>query len=161
MTLAMLCFLVGVLLSGESEASAKTRVITDMKGRKIEVPDPLTRVALFGGPTGQISYILGARKRLCAVSKALKASEMLNLMDPSIQNLPAPRGASGNINMEELLLSDPQLVIAGDLDASIVEKKTRIPVAYLESSMKRGFELLKEEMRFYGEVFQEGPRAEQ
>jgi iron complex transport system substrate-binding protein len=160
MALAMLCFLAGTRFPGGSAASAKTRVITDMKGRKIEVPDPLTRVALFGGPTGQIVYILGARNRLCAVSKALKASEMLHLMDPSIRELPAPRGASGNINMEELLLSDPQLVIAGDLDASIVEKKTRIPVAYLESSMKRGFELLKEEMRFYGKVFQEGPRAE-
>jgi iron complex transport system substrate-binding protein len=160
------CLIFAAFLSPLVEGGAmavqapKTRVITDMRGRKIEVPVPLTKVALFGGPTGQIAYILGASDRLCAVSKALKASEMLRLIDPSIRKLPGPRGASGNINIEELLLSGPQLVIAGDLDGSIVEKKTRIPVAYLESGMKRGFELLKEEIRFYGTVFQEDARAE-
>jgi iron complex transport system substrate-binding protein len=147
---------------GESSASETTgtRVITDMKGRQIEIPYPLTRVALFGGPTGQIAYILGARDQVCAVSKALKASEMLNRFDPSLRTLPAPRGASGNINIEELMLSEAQLVIAGDLDGSIVEKKTRIPVAYLESSMKHGLDLLKEEIRFYGAVFKKQARAE-
>jgi iron complex transport system substrate-binding protein len=140
--------------------STGTRVITDMTGRKVEIPDPLTRVALFGGPTGQIAYILGARGQLCAVSKALKASEMLNRFDPTIRDLPAPRGASGSISIEDLMLSEAQLVIAGDLDASIVEKKTHIPVAYLESDMKRGFDLLKEEIRFYGTVFKKEARAE-
>jgi iron complex transport system substrate-binding protein len=143
----------------ESPSTGK-RVITDMLGRKVEVPDPLTRVALFGGPTGQIAYILGAQDQLCAVSKALKASEMLNRFDPTITDLPAPRGASGSINVEELMLSEAQLVIAGDLDASIVEKKTRIPVAYLESDMRRGLDLLKDEIRFYGTVFKKEARAE-
>lgn len=146
-------------LYAESPSAGK-RVLTDMLGRKVEVPDPLTRVALFGGPTGQIAYILGARDQLCAVSKALKASEMLNRFDPTIKDLPAPRGASGTINVEELMLSEAQLVIAGDLDASIVEKKTRIPVAYLESDMRRGIDLLKDEIRFYGNVFRKEARAE-
>lgn len=157
--LIMLSVALPQTVSAQSQ-SAGTRVIIDMTGRKVEVPDPLTRVALFGGPTGQIAYILGARDQLCAVSKALKASEMLNRFDPTIRNLPAPRGASGSISVEDLMLSEAQLVIAGDLDGSIVEKKTRIPVAYVESSMKRGFELLKEEIRFYGTIFKKEARAE-
>jgi iron complex transport system substrate-binding protein len=138
----------------------KTRTFTDMVGRKVVVPEPLTRVALLGGPTGQVAYILGARSQLCAVTKSLKSSELVNMMDPTVKDLVAPRSTSGQINVEELIVSDPQLVIAGDLDGSLVEKKTRIPVAYLKSDMNQSYEMLKQEIRFYGMVFQKEARAE-
>ena len=138
----------------------KTRVFTDMLGRKITVPDPLTRVALLGGPTGQVAYILGARSQLCAVTKSLKSSELIRMMDPTVKDIVAPRSTSGQINVEELIVADPQLVIAGDLDGSIVEKKTRIPVAYLKSTMNQSYDLLKAEIRFYGKAFQKEVRAE-
>src|SRR5512145_2220176 len=82
-------------LCAATDATAKTRIITDMLGRKVEVPDPLTRVALFGGPTGQIAYLLGARNQLCAVTSSIKGSELIQAMDPSIANLPGPRSTSG------------------------------------------------------------------
>lgn len=72
-----------------------TRVFSDMMGRRVEVPEPLTRVALLGGPTGQVAYILGARNQLCAVTKSLKSSELANLLDPSVKDLVAPRSTSG------------------------------------------------------------------
>ena len=146
--------------SDRSPAEDATRVITDMTGRKVRVPDPLTRVALFGGPTGQIAYILGARDQLCAVTSSLKGSELINAFDPSIKNLPGPRSTSGHVNIESLVLSRPQLVIAGTLDGSIVEKKTGIPVAYTESSMNHGLDLLKGEIRFYASVFGKEERGE-
>jgi len=139
-------------------SSGKTRTITDMNGKKVEVPDPLTRVALFGGPTGQIAYVLGARDQLCAVTSSLKGSELVRALDPTIVNLPGPRSTSGQVNIEELLLSEPQLVIAGDLDGSIVEKKTKIPVAYTESTMAQG--VLRQEIRFYAHIFQKEARGE-
>jgi iron complex transport system substrate-binding protein len=137
-----------------------TRMITDMTGRQVKVPDPLSRVALFGGPTGQVAYALGAQRQLCAVTGSLKGSELVGSFDPSVRNLPAPRSVSGQVNVEELLLADCQMVIAGNLDGSIVEKKTGLPVAYTESSMKHGYDLLKKEVRFYGSVFQKETRAE-
>lgn len=143
-----------------SPKEGATRLITDMTGRKIRVPEPLTRVALFGGPTGQIAYILGARNQLCAVTSSLKGSELINSFDPSIKNLPGPRSTSGHVNIEALLLSRAQLVIAGTLDGSIVEKKTGIPVAYTESSMNHGLDLLKREIRFYADVFGKQKRGE-
>ena len=149
------------LLAGQASAESPTlRTITDMTGRQIKVTDPLTRVALFGGPTGQIAYILGARNQLCAVTSTLRGSDLVLAFDPSIQKLPAPRSTSGHVNVEELLTADPQLVIAGTFDGTIVEKKTRIPVAYTESNMNHGLDLLKREMRFYGSVFQKQARAE-
>jgi iron complex transport system substrate-binding protein len=152
---AMLCVDAGL---AEGAQGGRTRIITDMNGRNIEVPDPLTRIALFGGPTGQIAYILGARNQLCAVTSSLKGSELVRALDPTIVDLPGPRSTSGQINIEELLLSDPQLVIAGNLDGSIVEKKTRIPVAYTESTMAQG--ILRDEIRFYARIFQKEARGE-
>jgi iron complex transport system substrate-binding protein len=131
-----------------------------MLGRKVVVPVSLTRVALLGGPTGQVAYVLGARSQLCACTMSLKSSELVRSLDPSVVNLVAPRSTSGQINLEELIVSDPQLVIAGDLDGSLVEKKTRIPVAYLKSDMNQSYEMLKNEIRFYGAVFQKEARAE-
>jgi iron complex transport system substrate-binding protein len=145
----------GLIYGGDAK-----RTFTDMLGRKITVPDPLDRVALLGGPTGQIVYILGARSQLCAGTKSIKVSQLVNLMDPTIKDLPTPRTTSGQVNVEELIVSDPQLVVAGDFDGSIVEKKTRIPVAYFASDMGQTFEQMKEEMRFYGTVFQKESRAE-
>ena len=149
-----------VILSHTAFGGDKTRTFTDMMGRKVTVPDPLTRVALLGGPTGQVAYILGARSQLCAITKSLKSSELVNLMDPSVKDLVAPRSVSGQVNVEELIVADPQLVIAGDLDGSLVERKTRIPVAYLKSDMNQSAEMLKQEIRFYGMVFGKQERAE-
>jgi len=148
------------LLIHQAFSAGKTRVIIDMLGRKVEVPDPVTRVALLGGPTGQIAYVLGARSQLCAVTKSLTSSELVKLMDPSVQDLVAPRSTSGQVNVEELIVASPQVVIAGDLDGSIVEKKTRIPVAYFRSDMNQTFEMIREEIRFYAAVFDKRPRAE-
>ena len=155
------CILAAVTLQDRMAfGGGKTRIVTDMLGRKVTVPDPLTRVALLGGPTGQVAYILGARSQLCAVTKSLKSSELVNLMDPSVKNLVAPRSTSGQVNVEELIVADPQLVIAGDFDGSIVEKKTRIPVAYFASDMNQSHEMIKKEIRFYGAVFGKEARAE-
>ena len=152
--IASAIILISVVLQNQTAfGGGKTRTFTDMMGRKVVVPDPLTRVALLGGPTGQVAYILGARNQLCAVTKSLKSSELVNLLDPSIKDLVAPRSVSGQVNVEELIVADPQLVIAGDLDGSLVERKTRIPVAYLKSDMNQSYEMLKQEIRFYGMVF--------
>jgi len=158
--IAILLPLPAIAETGRSTDSGKTRWISDMNGRKIEVPDPLTRVALFGGPTGQIAYILGVRSQLCAVTNTLRGSELVSAFDPTVKDLPGPRTTSGQINIEELLMSNPQLVIAGNLDGSIVEKKTKIPVAYTESNMDHGFDLLRSEIRFYASIFQKEARGE-
>jgi iron complex transport system substrate-binding protein len=162
LSIAPICSLLAIFVVQPQSicAGGATRTFTDMLGRKVTVPEPLTRVALLGGPTGQIAYILGARNQLCAVTKSLKASELVNLMDPTVKNLVAPRSVSGQVNVEELIVADPQLVIAGDIDGSIVEKKTRIPVAYLKSDMNQSIDKLKEEIRFYGTVFHKESRAE-
>lgn len=147
--------------AGIASSEKNTRILEDMEGHKIRVADPLKRVALLGGPTGQVAFIMGAQDRLCAVTNSLRTSSLIRIMYPRITTLPGPRTVCGNINIEALIQSDPELVIAGDIDGGIVEKKTRIPVAYLEDSMGQGISELKKEIHFYGYVFQTPERAEQ
>jgi iron complex transport system substrate-binding protein len=137
-----------------------SRTITDMKGRSFAVADPIQRIALLGGPTGQVAFILGVQDNLCAVTNTLKMSKLVREMYPGIQHLPGPRTTSGNINVEELILSNPDIAIAGDMDGRIVLDKTRIPVAFLEDSMGDGIADMKREIRFYGYVFNTPDRAE-
>ncbi len=136
------------------------RTVTDMKGRSFEVKEPLERIALLGGPTGQIAFILGVQDRLCAVTNTLKMSTLIREMYPSIMELPGPRTTSGSINIEELIRSNPDIVITGDIDGNIVLEKTRIPVAFLEDSMGEGLVDIKQEIRFYGAILNAPERAE-
>jgi iron complex transport system substrate-binding protein len=137
-----------------------SRTITDMKGRSFNVADPIRGIALLGGPTGQVAFILGVQDKLCAVTNTLKMSKLVREMYPKIQGLPGPRTTSGSINVEELIQSNPDIAIAGDLDGRIVLDKTRIPVAFLEDSMGDGIVDMKREIRFYGYVFNTPDRAE-
>jgi len=135
------------------------REITDMKGNRVKIPENVSRVALLGGPSGQIGYILGVQDRLCAVTKTLTASELVGIFDPSIKNRPAVRTVSGMVNIEQLIETDPQVVIAGDLDGEIVKRKSSIPVAFFGDSMSLGVEDIKTEVRFYASIFQAEERS--
>lgn len=157
--------LLTVLVSGfidsalPDDANRPSRTIMDMRNRPVVIADPLTRVALLGGPTGQIAYILGVRDTLCAVTNTLKMSRLILEMDPSIKALPGPRTVCGNINIEELIAAEPQLAIAGDIDGDIVLEKTRIPVAFLSDSMGQGIKDICSEVEYYGRIFQTPDRA--
>jgi iron complex transport system substrate-binding protein len=131
-----------------------------MKGNGITVPRDLKRVALLGGPTGQIAYILGVQDRLCAVTGSIATSELINIFDPSIANRPVVRTVSGSVNVEELIKSNAQLVIAGDIDGEIVSSKTAIPVAYFDDSMGDRLDAIKRELLFYASVFEAEKRAD-
>ncbi len=114
----------------------------------------------MGGPTGQIAFILGVQEKLCAVTNTLKMSALVREMYPKIKDLPGPRTTSGSINIEELIRSNPDIAIAGDIDGGIVLEKTRIPVAFLEDSMGEGLVDIKREIRFYGDILDARERAE-
>ncbi|MDD9302297.1 MAG: ABC transporter substrate-binding protein [Desulfobacter sp.] len=136
-----------------------TRSITDMKQRCFRVQDPLDRIGLLGGPTGQVAFILGIQDRLCAVTNTLRMSKLVQEIYPPISDLPGPRTTAGNINIEELIQSRPQIVVTGDIDGSIVLEKTRIPVAFLDDSMGEGVKDIKREIQFYGYLFRAEDRA--
>jgi iron complex transport system substrate-binding protein len=141
-------------------AQPAVRTITDMRGNRVQVPEHPARVALLGGPSGQVAFVLGVQDSLCAVTNTLRLSGLVQEMDPRIKTLPGPRTTNGSVNVEELIASEPDLVVAGDVDGEIVRRKSNIPVALFSDSMDQGYESAIREIRFYGDVFNAGPRAE-
>ncbi len=138
-----------------------TRTITDMSGNTIILPVKGATFALFGGPINQIPYLLGVNESVIAVTKGPQMMQMMQELDPGIVTKPAPRTTNGNVNIEELLVANPDCVIAFDVDGAIVESKTDIPVIFLTGTMSDGFDEMKKEVIFFGEVFQSPGRAEE
>lgn len=135
--LFIMLLILGVILAGCTSSTgstnattpeAETRTITDMAGRQVEIPITVERTAFFGGPIGQVPYILGVQDTIVATSIGSKNSQLLNIMDPNLKNTAAPRQTNWIINIEELIKSNSQFVIAGNVDGAIVEKQTKIPV---------------------------------
>ncbi len=133
--------------------AGETRTFKDMLGNTVSVPKNTDRIALLGGPTGQIAYLLGAQDKLCAVTGSIATSELVILFDPSIKNRPAVRTVNGMVNIEKLLKSNPQLVIAGTIDGQIVQKKTNLPVAFFDDSISHNVSDIEKEIGFYATAF--------
>ncbi len=143
------------------EAVSETRTVTDMKGNEIILPVQGTRYAVLGGPISLTPYLFGVQEDVIAVTKGPQKMRMMQIMDPGIVNKPAPRTTNGNVNVEELLMSDPDCVISFEVDGQIVVDHTDIPVIFLTGSMGDGFEEIKNEVRFFGGVFQNAEKAEE
>lgn len=166
--LFVLLLILGVILAGCTSSSgststttpeAKTRTITDMAGRQVEIPLKVERTAFFGGPIGQVPYILGVQDTIVATSIGSKNSQLLNIMDPNLKNTAAPRQTNGIINIEELIKSNPQFVVAGDVDGAIVEKQTSIPVVYFFENSEGTAQQTKNEVTFIGYIYGKEDRA--
>ncbi len=144
----------GCISGGEDTLSeSNLRIITDMNGNEVAIPETIESIALFGGPVGQVAYILGVQDTLVACSKGHQKSDILKAMDPHITEIPAPRSTNGVINIEELLIANPQIVFAGDVDGGIVEKNTDLTVVYFMTDGDGTFEDTRQEVSFFGEVF--------
>ncbi|WP_332448812.1 ABC transporter substrate-binding protein [Methanoculleus sp.] len=163
----VLCALIiaaGILCCGctttTPASTAETRTITDMAGNQITLPASGATFGIFGGPISQVPYLLGANESVTAVTKGPQMMEMMQQMDPGIASKPAPRTTNGNVNIEQLLVTNPDCVIAFDVDGEIVESQTDIPVIYLSGTMSDGFDEMRQEIVFMGEVFQRPERAQ-
>ena len=143
-----------------AEIPAGFRAVTDMKGNEIMLPIEDAKYAVLGGPISLTPYLFGVQDDVIAVTKGPQKMKMMQLMDPSIKDKPAPRTTNGNVNVEELLMAAPDCVISFEVDGQIVEEHTDIPVIYLTGSMGDGFSEIKNEVRFFGGVFQNEEKAE-
>ncbi len=142
-----------------TKQDSTVRQVTDMNGKKVSIPAQNATFGVFGGPISQIPYLLGAQDSVVAVTKGAQMMEMMLAMDPGLKNKSAPRATNGNVNIESLLAANPDCVIAFDVDGKIVEKHTDIPVIFLSGNMGAAFDELREEVLYFGQVFQKQERA--
>lgn len=141
----------------------KMRTIVDMLGQSHVIPTPenIQRVAVIHTPIVQLVYVIGAQDKLCALTTAAKQWWLLNQMDPRTLDMPAPRSGPGNINIEELLRTNPDFCIGLAQDAETVSKNTNIPTLQISINEPGDYMAYqKEEVRFFGRVFGKEDRAE-
>jgi iron complex transport system substrate-binding protein len=142
--------LCGAPTSARADA-ARARVVVDMDGRSVRVPEParIERVAILTSPAVQIAYLLGLQAKLCAVTNSVKRSRLLAEVDPHIRTVPACRATAGQVNLEALLATRPDLCIGSALDLRTVENATRIPALELAVGGARGFtQQIRDEVLF-------------
>jgi len=141
--------------------------MTDMAGRKVQVPDSLDRIYPSAPPMSLLTYILAPQK-ISAMTVPLNSqffSTKSGYLDKSLENIPVVGGWHGNsrgANMETLLAVKPQLVISwkSDFVMKDVEKtfsKLNIPVVFVQED---SVEDEPNAIRFVGKVVSNETKAE-
>ena len=143
---------------------AATRELTDMNGNKVEIPTPenIERVAVLTSPQVQIMYIIGMQDKLCAMTASQYRYTLFEKFYPRQADIPAPRRQAADINIEELIASDPQFCIGSETDMDLVRQTTPFPTIDITSASgdpSLVFETRKEEIAMYGEIFGAQDRA--
>ena len=156
--------LAGCGTNGGTADSVATRTITDMEGRKVRVPAPdrIRHAAILTSPAVQIAYILGVQDTLCAVTQAVRRWPLLAQFDPRIERVPACRATAGQVNLETLLATSPDICIGSEMDLQSVEAQTSIPALRVAAGGSTDFtRQIKDELAFLGRVFGREERARQ
>ena len=119
-----------------------TRVFTDDAGREVEIPSEISRIV----PTGQLAQIVlfGIAPDLMVGLSSKWSGDAEQYISGDYFNLPVlgQLYGSADLNLEELALADPQLIIdVGEAKKSIVEDmddmqtQTSIPSVHIDASL--------------------------
>jgi iron complex transport system substrate-binding protein len=166
----MLSILLLALLAGcskphtTSAPEAASQTITDMAGRKVEIPTTIDKVYSTSA-TGSVFLYTLAPEKLAGWNSDLRDKEK-RFIDPKYQTLPVFgrwQGSTPTGSIEDLLKANPDIIISvGDVspeyinDADAIQEQTRIPVIMLDGSVKN----TAHSYRFLGEIISETERAE-
>lgn len=125
----------------KADASAKTRVITDMRGREVEIPAEPTRIVAIGCAQRFASY-LGAANRFIAVEESDQEDSVActyrHVYHDVFAALPIIGDGGSNgalVNEEAILAAAPDLVLADSLDVdscNALQAKTGVPIVALD-----------------------------
>ena len=138
----------------------KTRTIIDLTGRTVKIPAEINRVAVLTSPCVQEMYIMGEEDKLCAITTSAKNRWLLQKMDPRIGDIPDPRHTCAQINIEELLRTDPDICIGSVMDMAVVEKNTGLITVRI-GAPDASFATLRREITLFGKIFGKEDMANQ
>jgi iron complex transport system substrate-binding protein len=102
------------LIFNTFNAYAADREIVDMAGRKVKVPENVTRVACMQGPTYEMVFALGGKNQISLVRDDHKSAYPLALKtNPDLKKIASLSGVGPQspVNIEEFIKQDPDVVI--------------------------------------------------
>ena len=154
--------LIGLLALAATPVFARS--VTDSAGRRVDVPEKITRVFAAGPPASVLLYVL-APQTMTGWVRAPRESEKPFLL-PSVRNLPELgrlTGRGDTLNLERLLADKPDLIVDfGTISetyrslADRVQAQTGIPYLLLDGA----FDKTPAALRLLGDVIGVGERAE-
>lgn len=161
-----LCLLLSLsaCTSEETATAQNTYAFTDDVGRTVEVSSEITRI-VPSAPLAQIILLTLAPEKFVGVASRLD-EEARGVLPENLFDLPyfGSLYAGAELNVEELALTDPQLIIdmgepkastKSDLDA--LQTQTLIPTVYISASL----ESMPETYRKLGKLLGKEEKAEQ
>ena len=167
--LSLLIICSSVFAQGEVETAVidnETKVFVDSLGREVEVPVNIERVAPSGNLSQQIIYSITPYKMVGWSSKP--TNEMNKYFYPEVLSRPVYGtfyGKKANLNMEALLVANPQVVVdIGEIkgskeemikDLDDLQAKLNIPVVFIASYLDK----MGDTYRDLGELLNEEEKA--
>ncbi|MGE6782687.1 iron ABC transporter substrate-binding protein [Ensifer adhaerens] len=123
---------------GLASGTAEARTITDAAGRKVEVPDTITRVLAAGPPASVLTYVLAPDKLAGWVREP--TDEQKAYLLPSVHDLPTYGQLTGSsANVEAVLAAKPDIILdvgtVNDTYRSLADKvqaQTGIPYVLID-----------------------------
>ncbi len=115
-----LCLIVMFIITGNSPgifikmSQAEARQVVDMAGRRVDIPDRVTKIACMQGPSYEMVFALGGKDQIYLVREHHKFSYPLaNLTNPDLKNYKviSKVGPKSPVNIEEFLRLGAEVVI--------------------------------------------------
>ena len=147
-----------------TEPAAGTIVFTDDCGREVELPVEINRIVATGPLSQIVLYTLAPDLFVGLAAKWSGSAD--GIVPENYRNLPyfGQLYNTANLNVEELALADPQVIIdigrvmsTGSEDMDTLQQQTGIPTIFLEGS----FEALPQTYRSLGKLLGREEKAEQ
>ncbi|GAB6109862.1 ABC transporter substrate-binding protein [Fusibacter bizertensis] len=129
---------------------ASTSTYVDGVGREITLPNDIDSISALYTVVGHIVIMLDHGEMITSCSKGLKRDKLVLNMVPEIENIYMPKN-SGEINIEELLRSSPDVIFidaATYWDKSLMETIDKLNIPYYVVS----FNSIEEEIKLVSDV---------
>lgn len=136
------------LLARPLDVLASTKTVTDMTGQKVKIPEKVKRVADLWHANNQVVLLLGGQNKIVATTPLIKHQHWFVTVDPAIKKVTAPF-AGNQIQVEELLKTKPDVVIAVDPAQIKAARQAKIPTV---NAMYHDFAGLKKSVNLTAEV---------
>lgn len=154
----------GASREGERVPEPQTRLITDMAGRGVEIPQKIEKVYSTGQPGVVTLYTINPDLLLGWCLKP--AQEEAEYINPKYLGLPVlglMQGSNATANGEEIMLRSPDIILmmtyidqTAIADAQALQKRLGIPVVLVDYALTR----IPETYRFLGDILSQGERTE-
>lgn len=155
--------LTSVLLGGCSlnkdatKNEVKTRVMTDMDGNEVTLPEKVDRIAISGTAMNQLALMVGGASKIVATLPSIVSNPWYLKVYPEIKDVSTPFQTS--VNLEELASSKPDVVMLwkGNDDTKKSIENLGIPVFVMNYST---IDQIKNAVMLMGEILGDNEKSQ-